>query len=151
MDVVLQDDLLGGVVEANRGQPSSISLGPATLAGVDPAMAQKETLKVLPRLAEHSTRRRASSDQIAHRFVRVVWHPDFRQLAGPVQFGQRHRIAAVGLNPITRPTRDQRRRDHDAILAQSAQQPVQAVAARTGLVTEVKPPARPPQLLDQAS
>jgi hypothetical protein len=83
--------------------------------------------------------------------MRVVRHPHCRQLASPVQFGQRHRIAAVGLHSVTGPARDQRWRDHDAILAQSAQQTMHAITAGASLVTEVKPPARPSQLLDQAA
>ncbi len=106
---------------------------------------------MLPRLAQHSTRRGASSDQIAHRFMGVVRHPDCRQLAGPMQFGQRYRIAAVGLHPVTGPARDQRWRDHDAILPQSVQQPMHAIAARAGFIAKMKPASGACQLLDQAS
>ena len=45
---------------AKRPWSASVDkLGSAALARVDPAMAQKETLKVLPRLAEHPARRGA--------------------------------------------------------------------------------------------
>ena len=49
------------------------------------------------------------------------------------------RVAAVGLDPIARLARDQRRRDYCAAVAQLGQLPVQAIAGRAGLVAEVKP------------
>ena len=56
MDVVLQHDLLGGVVEANRGQPAPIRPGPAADAAIDPAMAQEKALQVLPGLLRSTVR-----------------------------------------------------------------------------------------------
>lgn len=40
VDVVLQHDLLGGVLGPDTGEPSPVSTGPALLARIDAAMAQ---------------------------------------------------------------------------------------------------------------
>lgn len=69
-------------------------------------MAQQETLKVLAGLAKHPTRRSAGPDKVTHCFMCVVRYPKFRQLAGPVQLRERHRIAAVGLHSVAGSTRD---------------------------------------------
>jgi len=52
--------------------------------------------------------------------------------------GERGGIAAVGLHPVPGPARDQRRRDHAAVLPEAAEQPMHAVAARSGFVTEAE-------------
>jgi hypothetical protein len=67
-----------------------------------------------------------------------------------MQLGQCRCIPTVGLDPIAGPARDQRRRDHDAVLAKAAQQPMHAVAAGPGFVTEAELPMAALQVLDQA-
>jgi hypothetical protein len=137
------------MVESDRGQPAAVGLGPAPHAAVDPAVAQGKALHVLARLAQHAAGGHPRPHQIAHRLVRRVGHPDRGQLPRPVQLGERGGIAAIGLDPIARPARDQRRRDHAAVLAQPAQQPMDAVAARAGFVAKAQPPVATLQALDQ--
>jgi hypothetical protein len=71
-----------------------------------------------------------------------IGDPDRRQLAGAVKLRQHQRITAIRLHPIARFGRDQRRCHHDAVMTQAGQQPVQAIAARTGFVAEAQ--ATPP-------
>ena len=104
---------------------------------------------MLARLAEHPPRRRPRPHQVAHRLVGAIRHPHRRQLARPVQPGQRGRIAAIGLHPVAGSARDQRRRDHAAVLAEAAEQPMHAVAARSGFVAEAELPMAALQALDQ--
>jgi len=73
-------------------------------------MPQQETLQMLARLAEHTRRRGARPHQIAHRLVGRIGNPNRRQFAGPVQFGQHRRVAAVRLDAVPSLHRDQRRR-----------------------------------------
>ena len=113
-------------------------------------MPQEKALQVLARLAEHSAGRGPRPDQIAHRLVRGIRHPHRRQLARPVQLGQRGRIATIGLHAIAGPARDQRGRDHAAVLAEPAQQPMHAVAARSGFVTKAELSMAALQPLNQA-
>ena len=55
-----------------------------------------------------------------------------------MQSCQRGGIAAIGLHPVPGPAGDQRRRDHAAVLREPAEQPMHAVAARSGFVTEAE-------------
>ena len=95
---------------------------------------------MLTRLAKHPHRCRARSHQIAHRFVGRIGNPYCCQFAGPMQFGQHHRVAAVRLDTIASLHRDQRRRHHDAVMSETRKLPVKTIAARSGLVAETQPP-----------
>ena len=79
-----------------------------------------------------------------------VWNPDRRELAGAVQLGQGQRVAPVGLDPLARALRDQRRRDHGAVVAEGGDLALQPVAGRSGLVGEGQPPVSLGELADQA-
>ena len=77
--------------------------------------------------------------QIAHRLVPSVRNPDRGELVGAQQPRQAQRIAPVGLHLVARPLRDQRRRHHDAFVAEALDLPVQPVTGRPGLVAERQP------------
>lgn len=149
VDIVLEHDLLRRMLEPHRRQPAPVGDRPALLSGIDAAVAQQKSLKMLPRLAEHLHRRRSRSDQIAHRLVRGIRHPHRRQLAGTVQFRQHHRVAVVRLHPVVRLYGDERRRNHDAVMPQINELAVQAIAARPGLVAEMQTDAVSAELLHQ--
>ena len=100
---------------------------------------------MLARLAEHPHGRGSGTDQVAHRLVRRVRHPNRGELAGPVQLRQAQRITPVGLHPVARLARDQGRRHHHAGVAEPLELPLQAVAARAGLVAEAQLPPIPSQ------
>ena len=67
-----------------------------------------------------------------------IRNPSRGQLAGARQLGQRHRIPAIGLDPIARALRDQRWRHYDAGMAERDDLPIKPVAGGPGLVTEVQ-------------
>ena len=110
--------------------------GPGLAAGEDPAMAQQKRLQMLALRAQVLHRRLARPHQLAHGLMARIRHPDGGQLAGPVQPGQGQGIAPVGLDPLARALGDQRRRDHRAVMAESGDLALQAIAGRTGLVAE---------------
>jgi len=60
------------------------------------------------------------------------------QLARPMQPRQTGCIAPIGLDPVTGPPRDQRRRHYDALVPARRQVTLDAVSARPCLVTEPK-------------
>src|ERR1700688_2283321 len=95
MNVVLEHDLLRRMIEAYCRQPSSIGEGPGPGTMVNPLVAQKKALQMLPGLGQHTDCRRPRSDQIAHRFVASVGDPDRRQLSSTVQLRQHQGIAAI--------------------------------------------------------
>lgn len=80
---------------------------PVIPASEDPAMAQQEGQQLLALASKVVRRSQATTHQIAHRLVDAVGHPDPRQLTGPKQAGQRHRIPPVGLHPVAGSTWDQ--------------------------------------------
>ena len=125
-DIVLQDDLLGGMIEAQVGQPTPMRPGPST-ARMNPPMTEQEGLQLLPRLGQGTGSGGARSHQIAHRLVGGIGNPHGCQLAGPVQRRQGRGITAVGLDPVAWTPRDQGRRHHDTMAAEVGELPVQAV------------------------
>ena len=56
----------------------------------------------------------------------------------PVKLRQHQRITAIRFHPIARFDRDQRQRHHNAIRAQTGQQPVQPITAQTGFIAEAQ-------------
>src|ERR1700677_75399 len=62
VDIVLQDNLLDRVVEANRRQPAAIGQRPTFLSGIDTAMPQQKPLQMLTRLAKNPDCRCARPD-----------------------------------------------------------------------------------------
>ena len=118
MDIVLQHDLLGRVVEANRRQPAAIGQGPAHLSGIDAAMPQQKALQMLPRLAQHPDCRCPRPDQIPHRLMGCIRNQNGGQFAGTMQLRQHHRVSPIGLDPIAGLHRNQRGRHDHAFVRQ---------------------------------
>jgi hypothetical protein len=87
--------------------------------------------------------------QIAHRLVPSVRNPHRRQLAGSVQPRQAGGIPPIGLDPIARPLRDQRRRHHDALMPPGRQATVDAIPARPRFVAKPQPRAVAAKLAQQ--
>ena len=94
-------------------------------------------------------RRPAGADEITHRLVPRIRHPDRGQIAGAQQPGQGQRIAPIGLHPIAGLLRDQRRRHHDAVVAEALDQPIQPIAGRPGFIAERQPAMLRRKLLHQ--
>lgn len=95
---------------------------------------QRRDLLALGALVTH--RRTAGAGEVAHRLVVRVRHPHRGQIAGAQLPGQRQRIPPIGLHPIAGLVRDQRRRHHDAVVAQVLDLPIQPVAGRSGFIGE---------------
>jgi hypothetical protein len=150
VELLLEHDLLGRVLEAEPGQPAPVRRRPGLAAGEHPVVAQQEALELLPGPTHRLHRGRARPHQVAHRLVRRVGHPHPGQLPGPQQARQREGVAPVGLHPVAGPARDQRGRHHRAVVAQRGDLPVQAVAARAGLVADPEPAVLLAEPLDQA-
>jgi hypothetical protein len=66
----------------------------------------------------------------------IVRNPNFGEFAGAMQPRQRHGIAPVRFDPVSRFDRDQRRRHHHAGVPKPSQESMQAVAARSRFVAE---------------
>jgi len=104
---------------------------------------------MLARLAEHTHCRGAGFHQVAHGLMRRIRNPHRRELAGPVQFGQHYRVAAIRLDPIPSLHRDQRGRHYDAVMTQFRQLPMQAIATGASFVAKAHSPLALAQLLCQ--
>ena len=65
--------------------------------------------------------------------MRLIRNPDRCQFASTVQLGEVDRVLPIGLDPLTRPARDQRGSNDNANVSQRRQLPLDAVATGTGL------------------
>ena len=79
-------------------------------------LRQQETRELLARPAQRMHRVETGAHQIAHRLVPGIRNPHRGRLARPVQPRQTGRIPPIGLDPVARPLRDQRRRHHNAFV-----------------------------------
>src|ERR1035441_4130090 len=117
------------------------SLGPSLPAiAIDALVTEKKCTQLLPGRAHRPHRRQTGADQIAHRLVRRIRHPDRGQQAAAVQDRQTVGIALVILLPLATFARDHRGRGHHAILTQPGEGAVNTVAAGTGFVAELQWP-----------
>ena len=78
----------------------------------------------------------ASPHKVPHRLVTLIRNPDRGQLTSPQQLHEIDGVAPIGLDPITRLGRDQRRRHHHAVMAKVLDQSVETVSCRASLVAE---------------
>ena len=134
-DVLGERQLIASVLEGLVGQPACVGLVPGRFAGIDPAVAQQESLQVLARFQAHLQSVLASTPQIAQRFVLDVRYPDRLQLPGAQQLGQACAVAPIGLDAVTGALRNQRRRHHLAAIPFPNQTPIQPVAGRARLIS----------------
>jgi hypothetical protein len=105
-------------------EPAAVPRTPGLLPREPSSVLEHEGADLLLVHPEDLDRGRPSADQVADRFVALVRHPDRGQLASAEQPGQRDRVAPVGLDPIARLPRDQRRRDDRALVPQAGDEPV---------------------------
>ena len=78
-----------------------------------------------------------------------VGHPDGRQFSGPMKTGEHGRVATICLHPIARLCRNQRWRHHIAPMAEACELTMDAVAARSGLLTKHRRLATTPKTVAQ--
>ena len=108
-------------------------------------LPQEKRLQSVLRLRAHPHGVFARAHEIAHRFIRVVWHIDRPQFAGTMQPRQRHAVPPIGLHTIAAAFGHHRRTYDDARLAAVGQIAVDAEAAGARLVHEMQPTIRRPQ------
>src|ERR1700693_537222 len=128
-DAFLEDNLLRYMLKTLAREPAPMRQRPVIAASrVDSAMAQQEREQLLALAAQIVPSRLPCSDKIADRLVDCVRYPHPGQLASPMQPRQRDRVPPVGLDPLTRPLRDQSRGNHQTSVAQFLDLPMQPVA-----------------------
>lgn len=125
-----EGDLPRRMLGSLRREPKPIFARPMPAVGINAPVPQQETQHLLLRASQRRHRRLPGVTKIAHRLMSVVRDPDWRQLSRTEQRGLRNGVAAVGFHPITRPRRNERGRDHLAVMAKRGEPPVKPVAAR---------------------
>src|SRR5271167_2947621 len=78
-----------------------------------------------------------------------VGRPDGRQLSSSMKTGEHGRVATICLHPIARLCRNQRWRHHIAPMAEACELTMDAVAARSGLITKRQRLAGAPKTVAQ--
>jgi hypothetical protein len=140
-DAVLQHDVVRRLLKSQAGHPPTVHQRPRR-AMVVMAMAQQKGRQLLTGLAQTPDRRQTGAHKIADRLMSRIWNPDRGQFADPMQLSQVDCVSTIGLDPISRLSRNQRRGHDYAIVPGERQLTLNSVAARAGLVTEQKlPPA----------
>ena len=145
--VVLEFDLLSGMVESQRRQPPPVGQAPSRPAFVFATMAQQEPLKMLTCSGDNLSDNAAQLDQVAYSFVIGVRDPDGRQLTGAMKTGQHGGVTTIGLHTGARLPRDQRGRNHIALMAEADELAMNPIAARSRLIAKRQWLASTPELL----
>ena len=92
-------------------QPGPEPLGPLAAVVVDATVPDEELAEPVPRRGEVLADVVPRPNQVTHRLLVLRRHGDGGELAGPVEPGQLAGVPPVGLDPIARLHRDERRRD----------------------------------------
>ena len=136
-DAVFQHDVMRRLLEFQAGHPATVHQRPRrSMVGM--AMAQQKARQLLTGLTQTADGRKTRAYEIADRLMSRIRDPDRRQFARPMQLGQADRVPAVGLDPVSRFARDQRRSHDDALMPGEGQLPLNPIAAGSGLVAEPK-------------
>ena len=93
---------------------------------------------MLTGLAQTADRRKTRAHEIADRLMSLIRNPHSGQFSGAMQLGEVDRIPPVGLDPISRLARDQRRSNDNALMPSKGQLTLNPIAARSGLIAEPK-------------
>ena len=102
------------------------------------AMTQEKARELLTGLTQTADGRKTRAYEIADRLMSLIRNPHSGQFSGAMQLGEVDRIPPVGLDPISRLARDQRRNHDDAIVPGEGQLALNPIAARSGLIAEPK-------------
>jgi hypothetical protein len=149
-NAIFQDDMMRRLLESQSGHPPAMHQRPCW-SMIAMTMTQQEAGELLTSLTQTATSRQTGAHEIADRLMGRIRNPDRRQFARPMQLGQVDRVPPVGLDPIARLARDQRRSHDDAIMPSEGQLPLNAIAARSGLVAERKRASATRQLRHQSA
>jgi Resolvase, N terminal domain len=147
--VLLDEDVMGGVVEFKAANPLDVHLCPMGFTLVDAPVPEQKALQMLAIFFDHLHGRDAGAHQIANRLMSFVGHPDQRQVAGAVQPGQFQSIVAVILDANALLGWGMRRRDDGALVPQPGELALKAISAGTSLVAEIQLAVVAGELLDQ--
>ena len=101
-------------------------------------MTQEKARELLTGLAQTADGRKTRAYKIADRLMSLIRNPHSGQFPGAMQLGEVDRIPPVGLDPISRLARNQRRSNDDAIVPGEGQLALNPIAARSGLIAEPK-------------
>jgi len=149
VDRFLKDDLLRGVLELLTGEPAPMRHRPMAAAAINPAVPQQERKKLLALTPKVVSRRLASARKIVHRLMRRIWRPYSSQFAGLMQPRQCDRIPPVGLNPLARSFRNQRRSDHYAAMPERLRLAIDSVSRRPSFEADMQPVVSVSQSFDR--
>src|SRR5262245_39656896 len=117
-------------------EPLHVGWAPRRLPRINPPQPQHQRRDLLALALHILLRCLTGARQIAHGLMPLVRYPHRRELTGARQLGETDRIAPVRLHPVTRLLGDKRGSNHDALVAEALDQPVEPVSRRPRFVTE---------------
>jgi hypothetical protein len=110
---------------------------------------EEEREKLLALSPKIVPRRLAGARKIPNRLMSRVGRPHARQLTRPIKTRQRNRIPTVRLDPLARPFRDQRRRNHQAVMPERLHLAIEPVSRRPGFEADMQPVVSVSQSFDR--
>jgi hypothetical protein len=122
------------VVARERGEPAPVRLRPVGALAVDEAAAGEELEQVVPALEQLALQGLAAAHDVAHALLGLARDADWRQVARAVVVGELRRVVPVVLALVAGLLRDERRRDHVAVVAPAGEQPMEHVSGAACLV-----------------
>src|SRR5262245_29305449 len=117
-------------------EPLHVGWPPRRLRRINASQPQHQRRDLLALALQILLRCLTGAREIAHGLMTAVRHPHSRELTGARQLGKTDGIAPVRLNPVTRLLGDKRGSNHDALVAEALDQPVEPVSRRPSFVTE---------------
>ena len=122
--------------EGQSRKPPPVGHAPCRPPPMLATVTKQKTLKMLPCTRHDLPHDAAQPDQVAHGFMIGVRHPDGRQLSGAMKSSEHGGVATICLHSIARLHRNQRRRHHVAPMTKVCKLAMNAITARSGLITK---------------
>src|SRR5436309_14603619 len=121
-------------IEPLLADPPPVGLAPVLTGEVGAPVAGEELEHAMPPAHDVAAEIVATADEIAHGLLALVEDVDGGELAGAEQAHELHGIAAIGLDPLPRASRGQRRCNDRTGDAERRELPVEIVAGHSGFV-----------------
>jgi hypothetical protein len=118
-------------------------------AAVNPTVTQQERKQLLALSPKIVPRRLTAARKVPDRLMSRVGRPNSRKLTRPMQTRQSDRIPTVGLDPLARSFRDQRRSNHHAVMPERLHLAIEPVSRRPGFEADMQPGVSVSQSFDR--
>src|ERR1043166_5437740 len=136
LDILLQNDLLGGMGHLELGEVIHVSGRPAGLSRITESQSKKKAFEAVTGTMLLEDGAQAAADEIPESLIGLVGNAHGSELTGPEETGQLFGVPGVCLDSIARPLWDQGRSNYFAHKSASAQVAAEHETEGSGLVAD---------------